>query len=256
MNTYGNRVIPCLLLEDGGLVKTRQFQNPQYLGDPINAVRIFNEKYVDELVFLDITASRTGGDPDYDLIGRISTECFMPLCYGGGIRTLEQAKRIVSAGVEKIALNSIAIDNPKLVSTLSSEFGASSIVATIDVKLDKFGLPKVFHPGKRVLTKLDPIEHARTLASAGAGEIFLNDVDRDGMLVGFNLDLIKKVSSQLTIPLVACGGSANLNNMKEAIDAGASAAAAGSMFVFYGPHRAVLISYPSRAEVAEIFAKK
>lgn len=255
MNAYHNRVIPCLLLDDGGLVKTKQFDNPQYVGDPINAVRIFNEKYVDELIFLDITASRTGGEPDYDLISRISTECFMPLCYGGGVRTLEQATRLIAAGVEKISINSSAIDNPDLINTLANEFGSSSIVASIDVKRDKFGRSMVFHPGKRFLTNLDPIDHAQALASAGAGEIFVNDVDRDGELSGFNLEVIRNISERVRIPVVACGGAANLNHMRDAVDVGASAAAAGSMFVFYGPHRAVLITYPVRAEITKTFDK-
>jgi cyclase len=255
MTTVFNRVIPCLLLQDGGLVKTQGFRSPRYVGDPINAVRIFNDKYVDELVFLDIDASRNGAEPNYDLIQRIAGECFMPLCYGGGISTLEQARRIVAVGVEKIAVNSMAIDNPALLSAMSAELGASSVVAGIDVKRDLFGRERVFHPGKRRLTRLDPVEHAKAMVRAGAGEIFLNSVDRDGKGTGFDNDLIARVSGAVNVPVIACGGAAGLDDMREAVQSGASAAAAGSMFVFYGPHRAVLINYPAYGEVRELFSK-
>lgn len=255
MTTLFNRVIPCLLLQDGGLVKTRGFRDPRYVGDPINAVRIFNDKYVDELVFLDIEASRNGREPDYDLIGRIAGECFMPLCYGGGIRTLAQAQRIVAAGVEKIAVNSMAIDQPELLTTLSREFGASSVVAGIDVTRDFWGRERVFHPGKRRATRLDPVAHARAVVEAGAGEIFLNSVERDGTGEGFDKDLITRVCAAVKVPVIACGGAAGLDDMREAVGCGASAAAAGSMFVFYGPHRAVLINYPAYASVRRLFAQ-
>lgn len=255
MTTVFNRVIPCLLLQDGGLVKTQGFRRPRYVGDPINAVRIFNDKYVDELVFLDIDASRTGAEPNYDLIQRIAGECFMPLCYGGGIRTLEQARRIVAVGVEKIAVNSMAIDNPALLSAMSAELGASSVVASIDVKRDFFGRERVFHPGKRRLTSLDPVAHAVAVVRAGAGEIFLNSVDRDGRGTGFDVDLIARVSAAVNVPVIACGGAAGLDDMRSAVQSGASAAAAGSMFVFYGPHRAVLINYPAYGAVRELFSK-
>lgn len=251
--TVFNRVIPCLLLQEGGLVKTRQFGRPQYVGDPINAIRIFNEKSVDELIFLDITASRTKSEPNYDLIARIAGECFMPLCYGGGIRTLEQARRIVACGVEKISVNSMAIDRPQLLNELSSEFGASSVVAAIDVKRDWRGRNRVYHPGLRRMTALDPIEHARIVVAHGVGEIFLNHVDRDGKGIGFDTALIAAVSSAVNVPVIACGGAAGLSDMREAVQAGASAAAAGSMFVFYGPHRAVLINYPEYASVRRLF---
>lgn len=253
MTTVFNRVIPCLLLQNGGLVKTRRFRSPRYVGDPINAVRIFNDKYVDELVFLDIDASRAKSEPDYDLIKRIAGECFMPLCYGGGIRSLAQARRIVAAGVEKIAVNSMAIDQPELLTSLSQEFGASSVVAAIDVKRDLLGRERVFHPGTRRLTRRDPVAHAQAVVERGAGEIFLNSVDRDGMGAGFDRDLIARVCAAVNVPVIACGGAAGLDDMRAAVESGASAAAAGSMFVFYGPHRAVLINYPAYAAVRELF---
>jgi len=248
-----NRVIPCLLLQDGGLVKTSRFRRPRYVGDPINAIRIFNDKYVDELVLLDINASRIGADPDYDLITRVAGECFMPLCYGGGIRSLGQARRIVASGVEKIAVNSMSIDSPRLIAELSQEFGASSVVAAIDVKRDLLGRERVYHPGRRRSTALHPVEHARALVALGAGEVFLNSVDRDGRYCGFDVDLIARMASAVTVPVIACGGASTLEDMRAAIDAGASAAAAGSIFVFYGPHRAVLINYPDYPSVRRLF---
>jgi imidazole glycerol-phosphate synthase subunit HisF len=253
MTKLFNRVIPCLLLQDGGLVKTTKFGNPRYVGDPINAIRIFNEKYVDELVFLDITASRNRTEPDYDLIARIAGECFMPLCYGGGIRTLEQARRIIACGVEKIAVNSMAIERPQLLSDLSQELGASSVVAAIDVKRDMFGRQRVYHPGRRRVTRLDPVQHAKACVAAGAGEVFLNNVDRDGQYCGLDTGLIARVSAQVRVPVIACGGAASLADMRTAVDAGASAVAAGSIFVFYGPHRAVLINYPDYTSIRELF---
>jgi cyclase len=251
MNELFNRVIPCLLLQDGGLVKTTGFARPRYVGDPINAVRIFNEKYVDELVFLDITASRTGTDPDYDLIARIAGECFMPLCYGGGIRTLDQARRIVAAGVEKISVNSMAIDRLALITELSAELGASSVVAAIDFKRDLLGRARVYHPGRRRLTAFDPVAHAKACEAAGAGEIFLNSVDRDGRYCGFDTALVAAVADAIQVPVIACGGASDLKDMRAVVDVGASAAAAGSLFVFYGPHRAVLINYPDYASVRQ-----
>jgi cyclase len=253
MSELFNRIIPCLLLQDGGLIKTTRFRHPRYVGDPINAIRIFNDKYVDELILLDIDASRSGADPDYDLVARIAGECFMPLCYGGGIRSLAQARRIVASGVEKIAVNSMCIDGPRLVTELSQEFGASSIVTGIDVKRDLLGRARVYHPGRRRSTRLDPLEHARELVGLGAGEVFLNNVDRDGCYCGFDTALIAKMSRAVNVPLIACGGAATLDDMRAAVDAGASAAAAGSMFVFYGPHRAVLINYPDYPSVRKLF---
>jgi cyclase len=253
MTALFNRVIPCLLLHDEGLVKTVRFKRPRYVGDPINAIRIFNDKYVDELILLDISASRRGADPDFDLVARIAGECFMPLCYGGGIRTIEQARRLISSGVEKLSINSMAIDRPELLGELSRELGISSVVAAIDVKRDVFGRQRVYHPGRRRLTDLDPVEHAKAVVQAGAGEIFLNSVDRDGCLSGYDISLISRVSAAVGVPVISSGGAANLSDMRAGIDAGASAVAAGSMFVFYGPHRAVLINYPEYDTVRELF---
>ncbi len=160
MSGVFNRVIPCLLLQDGGLVKTEKFKNPKYVGDPINAIRIFNDKYVDELIFLDINASRLNKEPDYDLIARIAGECFMPLCYGGGIRTLEQARKLVAIGVEKISINSTAIHNLELIKQLVAELGSQSVVGAIDVKAEFLGQQDVYDASKGRLTNLNPLTHA------------------------------------------------------------------------------------------------
>lgn len=254
MSGLFNRVIPCLLLEDGGLVKTRQFGKPKYVGDPINAVRIFNDKYVDELIFLDIRASRLNQEPDYDLIERIAGECFMPLCYGGGVKSLEQAKKLVSLGVEKISVNSAFIDNPALIKQLVAELGAQSVVGAVDIKRNFWGHERVFDASRKRLTALDPETHIKQLITAGAGEIFINDVDRDGMFTGYDIERLKRLSQTSSVPLVACGGAQSLEDMQLAFENGVSAAAAGSMFVFYGPHRAVLITYPEYTKIRKLFA--
>jgi imidazole glycerol-phosphate synthase subunit HisF len=249
------RIIPCLLLRNQGLVKTVKFKEPKYLGDPINIVRIFNDKEVDELVFLDITATPEKKKPPMELLSRITSECFMPLCYGGGVRDLDTMSALYGMGVEKVALNTIAVENPALVSTASTEFGSQSVIVSIDVKKKLFGGYEVVTNGGRKATGLDPIEHARSMERAGAGEILLNSVDRDGTMQGYDLDLVRRVSSAVGIPVVACGGAANVADLSRVVkDAGASAAAAGSMFVFQGQHRAVLISYPSQKELRAAFA--
>lgn len=256
MSGLFNRVIPCLLLQDGGLVKTQKFKKPKYVGDPINAVRIFNDKYVDELIFLDIRASRLNQAPDYDLVARIAGECFMPLCYGGGVKTLEQAKKLVSLGVEKIAVNSAFIHQPDLVNELVAELGSQSVVGAMDVKRNFWGHERVYDASRSKLTSLDPLEYAQQMVATGVGEIFVNDVDRDGMFGGYNLELIAKLSQNTNVPLIACGGANDLGDMQKVFARGASAAAAGSMFVFYGPHRAVLITYPEYASIKQLFAGK
>lgn len=247
------RLIPCLLLSERGLYKTVRFDRPRYVGDPINAVRIFNEKYVDEIMLLDIRASRARVEPDYDLIASVAAECFMPLTYGGGIRSIEQARRIISLGVEKLSLNSIAIENPDLLAELSGELGASSVVAAIDVKQDKTGKNRVYHPGNRALLQLDPVEHARLCVEAGAGELFVNSVDRDGTYSGYDLNLTASITAAVNVPVTVCGGASELKDMQKAIINGASAAAAGSLFVFFGDLRAVLINYPDQPAIREVF---
>lgn len=238
------RVIPFLLLKGRGLVKTINFRDPKYVGDPINAVRIFNQKEVDELVILDIMATQDGRGPNFELIMEIAEECFMPLAYGGGVRTIEDVRRLLSLGVEKVVINTAAIDNLNLLREASTEFGAQAIVASIDVKKKLFGGYQVMRLGRKS-TSFGIEQFALACQQAGAGEIALNSIDHDGTMNGMDLNLIQQVSSSLEIPLLAIGGVGSISDIKAAKKAGASAVGAGSFFVFQGPHRAVLISYPS-----------
>lgn len=247
------RVIPCLLLQKGGLVKTVQFKAPKYVGDPINAIKIFNDKRVDELVFLDISASRERREPNYQLIEEIAGECFMPLAYGGGVNTLSQAKRIIGLGVEKIIVNHGAIARPELVRELSRELGSQSVIGAIDVKKSWSGRYRVYDSGTGKSTDLDPLDHADRLVEMGAGEIFVNSVDKDGTQQGYDLSLVRRFTDRFSIPVIACGGAWTREHLRAVVrDAGASAAAAGSMFVFQGPHKAVLISYPPYDELVRL----
>jgi cyclase len=238
------RIIPCLLLRGNGLVKTIKFKDPTYIGDPINAVRIFSEKEVDEIVILDIDASRKNLEPNYELIAEIAGECFMPMAYGGGVRTLEQVRRLVRCGVEKIVINSAATESTKLITEAAQVFGSQAIVAAVDVKRTIFNSFRVAAKSATIDTKLKLEAHLANLVAAGAGEIFINSVDRDGTMAGFDLDLIQLVSKNVKVPVVACGGAGNIEHLREARIAGATAVSAGSMFIFHGKHKAVLISYP------------
>lgn len=253
------RVIPCLLLQGDGLVKTIQFKDPKYVGDPINAVRIFNKKEVDELIFLDIVASRkrqlfgpkaTG--PRTELIAKISDECFMPLSYGGGIKTVEQARDILGTGVEKISVNTQAVDDPSFVRKAADIFGSQSIVVAIDARRRPDGQYEVYTNGGARPRGIDPVSHARRAEELGAGEIFINSIDRDGTMEGYDLALIRAVSAAVKVPVIACGGAGRIEDFAPAVKAGASAVAAGSFFVFHGKRRAVLINYPARAELGAI----
>jgi len=248
------RVIPCLLLKNNGLVKTVRFSNEKYIGDPINAVRIFNDKEVDELTFLDITASLERRKPNLKMLNEIASECFMPLSYGGGITSIDDIKNVLNQGVEKVVINSFASDNPEFIKMASDINGSSTIVVSIDVKRNIFGKYVVYsHSGKNK-TKYEAVEYAVKMEKLGAGEILLNSIDRDGTMSGYDVELIKSITSVVGVPVIACGGAGNVNHFREAVSSGgASAVAAGSMFVFHGPHRAVLISYPSRKELEETF---
>lgn len=244
------RVIPCLLLKDRGLVKTVKFKSPKYVGDPINAIRIFNEKEVDELVLLDIEASMLGREPDYELIAEVAGECFMPICYGGGIRTLEHAQKIFALGVEKIALNTAAVNDIELLRKIADQFGSQSVVCSIDCKKSLLGRYSVYSQAGTKDSKVSPAEWARKAEDAGAGEIFLNSIDRDGTMQGFDIPLIKSVVAAVHIPVIACGGAGSIADLNEPFEkAGVSAVAAGSFFVFHGKHKAVLISYPDLNQV-------
>lgn len=247
------RVIPCLLLRGRGLVKTVKFGDPTYVGCPINAVKIFNEREVDELIFLDILAGKENKRPSFGIISEIATECFMPFCYGGGIRSFEDIQTIFALGAEKIAINSHAIDNPDFVREASNKFGSQSIVISIDVKKNVFGKHEVFTHVKNRNTNLDPVEFAVQMERMGAGELLLNSVDRDGTMQGYDIDLLREVCPAIGIPVIACGGARKLEDFTEAVHrGGASAVAAGSIFLFYGKHRAVLIQYPTQSDLTKV----
>ncbi len=247
------RIIPCLLMSDRGLVKTVRFKKSQYVGDPINAVRIFNEKEVDELILLDINASRQHYSPNFELITDIASEAFMPIAYGGGIKTLEQAKRIVNSGVEKIILNSSALDNPELIGELSQNLGSSSTVIAIDIKKDIFGKYKIFNPRTRRFERKKFKTHITDIIAMGAGELLINDLTREGSYKGLNLELIKEISLMINVPFIISGGTGNLGHCVEASKLGAAAIAVGSLFIYMGKHRAVMINYPSRDHLKEVF---
>ena len=248
------RVIPCLLLKEKGLVKTVGFKKPKYVGDPINAIRIFNEKEVDELVFFDITATTGNASPPFEMIELIASECFMPVCYGGGIRKIEDIEKIFGLGIEKVSIGSYAVECPNFIKKSSSVFGSQSIIVCIDVEMRKFGRYHVVtHNGKQK-RKLDPVKHAICMEEMGAGEILVNAVDRDGTMAGYDIVLVKSIVDNVSIPVIASGGASSLEDIREVIDVGgASAAGVGSLFVFYGKHRAVLINYPERKDLETLF---
>ena len=249
------RVIPCLLLQGPGLVKTVKFDSPKYVGDPINAVRIFNEKEVDELTFLDISATREDRGPNFELIRNIASEVFMPLAYGGGITSVAEVERLCTIGVEKVVINSSACSRPALIQEATTIVGSQSVVVSIDVKRSLFGRRSVFSHGGTTNTKRDPVDFAKIAEDCGGGEILLTSVDRDGGQMGYDLDLVRDVSSAVSIPVIACGGAGSLSDLVEAVANGASAVAAGSLFVFLGKHRAVLITYPEYVELERAFAQ-
>ena len=243
------RVIPSLLLQGRKLIKTKQFKSSVYLGDPINAVKLFNDKEVDELVLFDIEKSKTHSEPDFAFIEEICSEAFMPICYGGGIKTTDQMRQLFNLGVEKISLSSALFENPQLIQEANALFGAQSIVVTLHTKLDFFNRIKPFNPSTKKIISDDIVSLIKRIESLGAGEIILYSVDRDGMMNGYDLKTISQATSDLKIPLVACGGAKTLDDCRAAIHAGASAVSAGSMFVFQGELNGVLINFPSQDEL-------
>jgi cyclase len=244
------RIIPCLLVKDKGLVKTINFQKPKYVGDPINAVRIFNEKEVDELIVLDIDASAENREPDYNMIEHLAEECRMPLCYGGGVKSVEQVKRIIGLGVEKIAISSAALENPALVEAASERVGNQSVVVVLDVRKRVIGSKyDVFIHNGKMKTGKDPVALAMQMERFGAGEIVINSIDHDGVMKGYDLALVEKIRESINVPLTVLGGAGSLHDIGQLINKyGAIGCAAGSLFVFKGVYRAVLINYPNRAE--------
>ena len=250
------RIIPCLLVKDKGLVKTVNFKNPKYVGDPINAVRIFNEKEVDELMVIDIDATANNREPDYKMIENLAAECRMPLCYGGGVKTIEQAQRIFSLGVEKIAISSAAIENITLISEIAKVVGTQSVIVVIEVKKKLLGGYEVCtHNGKKKTGK-DPVEFAKQVQKLGAGEIVLNSIDNDGVMKGFDFTIIDNIRQAVSIPMTVLGGAGSLEDISKVIEKykiiGVSA---GSLFVFKGIYKAVLINYPSKADKAAMIKK-
>lgn len=251
------RLIPVLLIQNGGLVKSIQFKDYHYIGDPINAVKIFNEKEVDEIIILDISATKEGKAPNIEQIREIAGEAFMPLSYGGGITTLEEVKEILFKGAEKVILNTSALTNLSLITEIAEQFGSQSAVVSIDVKKDWRGNYKVYRGNGKKKTSFKPVEFAKSVEAAGAGEIMLTSIDRDGTYIGFDIDLLKSVADAVNIPVIACGGASELKDFTKAVnEGGASAVAAGSFFVFQRPLRAVLINYPSQLKLkTEVYNK-
>ena len=251
------RIIPCLLVHNGGLVKTVNFANPKYVGDPINAVRIFNEKEVDELFVADIDATRLGRQPNYELIRNLAAECRMPLSYAGGVSNAEQIERIVTLGVEKVAMNSACAANPDIINEAKERVGSQSIVAVMDVKRTGiFRKLECFTHNASKSTGRAPAELAAVYEQAGAGEIIVNSVDRDGAMKGYDHDLVEQVRNVTSLPLTILGGAGHLDDMKDLISRHhIIGAAAGSLFVFKGKYRAVLINYPTRVEKDNLLAR-
>lgn len=247
------RIIPTLLIKGRGLYKTVKFKNETYVGDPINAVKIFNDKAVDELILLDIDAQRRGTGPDFELISDIVSEAFIPMCYGGGVSSLDDFEKLFKIGVEKISVNSAATGAMSLVSEAARVFGNQSVVVGIDVRRTLLGRYERYVKSASVNAKENPVTTARNAEAAGAGELLLYSVDRDGTMQGYDIALTREVASAVKVPLIACGGAGSIEDVGRVIrEGGASSAAAGSLFVFKGKHRAVLITYPDEKTIAQI----
>ncbi len=244
------RVIPALLLRNESLVKTKRFGKFTYVGDPANTVRIFNELEVDELLFLDITATREGRKPNLSVLRDIADECFMPLGYGGGIQSLEDARQVFEIGIEKVALNAAAVADPSLISQIADTYGSQAVIVSIDVKASLFGRPGVFDHVRKRSTNSDPVSWAREAEARGAGEILLTSVDREGTWAGFDLELVRAVSDAVSVPVIAHGGAATASDIRSAIrEGGASAVAVGSMVVFQKKDMGVLVNFPASADL-------
>lgn len=245
------RIIPVLLIDDRDLIKTVNFKAPTYLGDPVNAVKIFNRKGIDELSILDISATKRGTDPDFELLEDIATQAFMPLSYGGGIKTIDQVRRLLAIGYEKVVVNTALIKNPEFIQEAVDLAGSQSVVASIDTKLVKGQYVCVIEDGQTV-TKLNPVELAKRAEQLGVGEIMINSIDRDGTMQGYDIKIVKEIVDAVSVPVTACGGAGGINDLKSVLQEGrAHAAAGGSMFVYYGKLRAVLITAPSEKELVE-----
>lgn len=251
--TLLTRVIPVLLLDDGGLVKTHRFKKPKYIGDPINAIRIFNDKEADEIVFLDISKDRYYREPDYELLAEIVSEAFMPFAYGGGLQRLDQIEKIYHLGVEKVVINSKAAHDPEFIKSASSIAGSSGVAVSMDVKSTWLGGKVLFVDNGKKKINLSPLDYAKLMEEKGAGELIVGSVDLDGTMKGYDLKLIEQIANAVEIPVVPVGGARSLADFRTVVDVGASAAAAGSMFVFHGRQKGILITYPSSSELIELF---
>ena len=248
------RIIPCLLIKDNGLVKSIQFKDHKYVGDPINAVKIFNEKEVDEIIIIDIDATVYNREPDYKLIEALAAECRMPLCYGGGVKTAEQAQKIFALGVEKVSISSEAIINPNLLTEIGNRVGSQSIVVVLDVKKSKTGKYEIWTHNATKNTGKDPVEFAIEVESLGAGEVVINSIDSDGMMKGYDMELVDKIRNAISSPLTVLGGAGSMSDIEKVIEKhGVIGVAAGSLFVFKGPYKAVLINYPTQIVKNKIF---
>jgi cyclase len=248
------RIIPSLLLHNKGLVKTVNFKSPRYVGDPINAVRIFNEKQVDELAFFDMDATVLNKEPDYILIEKLANQSRMPLCYGGGVKNVEQAQKIFSLGIEKIALSSAVIQNPQLVTQLAERVGSQSVIVVLDIKKKLLGGYEIYTHNAKKATGINPIKFVKELEELGAGEIIINSIDHDGVMKGYDLNLIDKIAETISIPMTVLGGAGSIADIEKVIDKyGVIGVAAGSLFVFKGPYKAVLINYPTQLEKNKVF---
>ena len=247
------RIIPVLLLKNNGLYKGVGYDKYVYIGDPINAVKIFNDMEVDELIFLDIEASKNNKVISQEFVEKLSEECFMPFSVGGGIKSLKDAKKLISAGAEKIILNNWAINKPELITEISNSFGSQSIVVAVDTKKNWLGKQKVYSLSGKKSTDLNLDEWIMEIEKRGAGEILINSIEMDGKMSGYNIELINRVSKSVNIPVIAGCGAGSVAHFKDAIKAGAEACAGGSVFVFHGPRRGVLINYPSKEEIKNIY---
>ncbi len=252
INVIKTRVIPCLLLKGKGLVKTERFANPRYLGDPINIVKIFNEKEAHEIAILDITATAEGRSPNFDYLQDIASEAYMPLAYGGGVRTLEDIRKVFSIGFEKVIINNASISDPGLIEKASQQFGSQSVVVSIDAKRSLLGKYEVFVQNGKMGAKRTPAQHAKEMEARGAGEILITSIDNEGTMSGYDLELIKGVTSVVDVPVLANGGAGELKHFEQSVkQGGASGVVAGSMFVFHGKHRGVLISFPEENQLSK-----
>lgn len=251
------RIMPCLLLKDGALVKTMKFKDPGYIGDPINAIRIYNEKEVDELIILDITATLENRPPPFKVLSEIASECFMPVTYGGGVRDLETIRQILSLGIEKVAINSYASKNPDFVQAAAERYGSSTIVVSMDVRRTLLGKNEVAIRSGKKGTGINPVKYAVQMEKLGAGEILLTSVERDGTQSGYDIELIRSVTNAVGVPVIACGGAGKIEDFRAAVhEGGASACAAGSMVVYFGRNRAVLINFPQRKKLEVILGEE